>query len=83
MPSLPRSPGGAREAAAASGVPPWRSTPSADRRPCPGAERSGERGRPRTYEVLGFIIDFDFNYDFLRFPMLLFGFPRMYIRLLS
>ena len=41
-----------------------------------GAERS-EAGLGTTKEVLGFIIDFDFNLDFLGFPILLLGFPRI------
>ena len=44
--------------------------------PASGAERS-EAGLGTTKEVLGFIIDFlDFK-DFLGFPILLLGFPRI------
>ena len=38
----------------------------------PGSERSGARPASRTTkEVLGSIIDFDFNWDFLGFPRIL------------
>ena len=55
-------------------------SPSGRQRPCTlgrpsGAERS--EGVGATKEVLGFIIDFDFNLDFLGFPLLLLGFPRI------
>ena len=46
------------------------------------AERA-RLGLGTTKEVLGFIIDFlDFK-DFLGFPILLLGFPRISIRILS
>ena len=48
-----------------------------------GAERSEAGVLGTTKEVLGFIIDFDFNLDFLGFPILLLGFPRISIRILS
>ena len=46
------------------------------------ASGASEAGLGTTKEVLGFIIDFDFNLDFLGFPILLLGFPRISIRIL-
>ena len=46
----------------------------------PGRSERAERGRlasGTTKEVLGFIIGFDFNLDFLGFPILVLGFPRI------
>ena len=45
------------------------------------AERSEAGGLGTTKEVLGFTIDSDFK-DFLGLPILLLGFPRIYIRIL-
>ena len=48
------------------------------------AERSEAAGLGSTKEVLGCIIDcLAFNLEFLGFPILLFGFPRISIRILS
>ena len=43
-----------------------------------GAERS-EAALGATKEVLGFIIDLDFNWDFLGFPIRLLGFPGIFL----
>ena len=50
----------------------WRS-----RGPLEGRAERSEAGLGTTKEVLGFIIDFDFNLDFLGFPILVLGFPRI------
>ena len=56
--------------------------PSPGRGPLEGRAERSEAGLGTTKEVLGFIIDFDFK-DFLGFPILLLGFPRISIRILS
>ena len=61
--------------AASPGRAPWK----AER-----AERARLAPLGTTKEVLGFIIDFlACNLDFLGFPVIVSGFPRIYIRILS
>ena len=66
--SAPRGPGGAGGA----------------RLSYPGTSGASEAGVGTTKEVLGSIIDFlAFNWDFIGFPILLLGFPRISSRILS